>query len=250
MEVLNIDQVLSLDDDALASMSADVLRASRASLGIEYDAAGVDLEAKWSTWCGLLAKRRAAFPSKSVRRRKWKGEIAAAKRAHESAQRLRSKLADAVIRLDQSPQLEDPAERAARLEEDRQREIRRAQEDAQRERDLAEWQAEQELAAATRKSLIGFAAQARRMPGARVGSSTDRDGRISSYYITFDDDRGRPVRVSDHYLPDTDRREMMRELHGGASAFRAEIIVEGAVTATRMRRLLALARAGREFIDA
>lgn len=102
--------------------------------------------------------------------------------------------------------------------------------------------AEAEQDAAIRATLLAAAREARKM-GFEVRASTARDGRISSYYATRANRR--PIRISDHQLPQTARREVMSEAHGGGSAFAAEIIITDRLTATRLRRLLRLAEASR-----
>ena len=76
-----------------------------------------------------------------------------------------------------------------------------------------------------------------------LGSGSSRAGNISSYYAKRDNSR--PIRISDHSLPVTGKREFMTEVNGGGSAFAAEIIIDGAISSTRLRRLIVLAEAGR-----
>lgn len=116
--------------------------------------------------------------------------------------------------------------------------------EADRERAAAE------QARAVRESLIAAARQARRL-GFSVRSSQGRAGRISSYYASrHDPARGRSIaiRISDHELPWTPRRDFMAREHGrdGFDGFHgAELIVDRPRRAEWLRRALILTAAGR-----
>jgi hypothetical protein len=94
---------------------------------------------------------------------------------------------------------------------------------------------------AIRETLLTAAREARRI-GFTVRASKNSTGLVSSYYASRGN--GRPIRISDHYLPDTAKRAANTEFHGG-SPFAAEIIIDAPMTATRLRRLIVLAEAGR-----
>jgi len=91
-----------------------------------------------------------------------------------------------------------------------------------------------------RTTLLSAAREARKL-GYAVCSSKDRSGKISSYYAQSGNAK---IRISDHVLPSTAKREAMNDFHGG-TPFSGEIIIEGTLTATRLRRLITLAAAGR-----
>ena len=87
--------------------------------------------------------------------------------------------------------------------------------------------------------LLAAAREARKM-GFTVRSSKTPKGHISSYYAHKGGSR---LRISDHCLPQTARRDCMAEVHGGAT--RPELIITEKATATRLRRMIVLAAAGR-----
>lgn len=131
------------------------------------------------------------------------------------------------------------ADRAARKGGDRLGSISPAQKVALKRR-IENHSAEKQQETDVRTTLIAAGRIAKNI-GFKVYSSKDRCGNISSYYA---ERSGRKVRISDHRLPQTAKREAQAEFHGGG-AFAGEIIIDRAISATRIRRLLALAEAGR-----
>jgi len=86
---------------------------------------------------------------------------------------------------------------------------------------LRQWRrdAEAHRAGAVRADLLRSARVARSL-GFSVRSSTDRTGRVSSYYVTPPDDvttcrRPRAWRISDHDVPETGARAYQAEVQGG-----------------------------------
>lgn len=115
-----------------------------------------------------------------------------------------------------------------------------------RRRRLAEYDAyfarqktENDKIAALRKTLLRAARVARKM-GYMVQSSSDRDGRISSYYANLPGSHEK-MRISDHALPSNPSREYYSDLYGD----RPELIIDSVMTETRLRRRIVLAAAYR-----
>lgn len=102
-------------------------------------------------------------------------------------------------------------------------------------------------AKAVRQTLYAAARIARSMDGWReLDRSKDRDDRLSSYY--FRAPAGRMVRISDHRLPWSEKRDFMARQHGrdGFDGFHGgELIIDGPRSATWLRRKLILIAAGR-----
>lgn len=99
-----------------------------------------------------------------------------------------------------------------------------------------------QLAGKNVRDTLLAAARVARAEGFKVRASKDSTGRISSYYA----DRGNGVvRISDHNLPMTAKREAQADFHGGKSAFAGEVIIDSAASKDRLRRLIILAEAGR-----
>lgn len=136
--------------------------------------------------------------------------------------------------------------------------VERAREE-RRERRAAERASERERC---RANLL-LAARIARKLGATVRSSKGRDGRISSYYarlpydmtaarVEFGRFRGLPpqVRISDHLIPCTDRREREFEARGMGSYAGYEegpqVLVDGTESCLRLERWLTLALHGRD----
>jgi len=96
---------------------------------------------------------------------------------------------------------------------------------AQANIDIQRYKVEAENASKSRKNLL-MAARAARDMGLNVKSSKDKSGKISSYYV--DTAQGK-VRISDHNLPWTPKREMMANAHGreGFSGFHGDEIIIG-----------------------
>lgn len=115
----------------------------------------------------------------------------------------------------------------------------RARRDMQRRAARAE--AERNERRAIRDTMTAAMREARRL-GFEVKVSTARTGEMSSIYATRANRR--PIRISDHHMPATPKREYYAEMHGG-SPFAAEIIIDAPMTPTRIRRLLVLAEASR-----
>lgn len=96
----------------------------------------------------------------------------------------------------------------------------------------------------TRKALKQAAHLARNM-GNLVSASFDRNGRISSYYFLI---YGRDIRISDHKLPWTPKRDFMAKENGrdGFEGFHGgELIVDSSMKNLRIKRKLILIAAGR-----
>lgn len=109
------------------------------------------------------------------------------------------------------------------------------------QRRIAASSADQQAEKDVRDALMA-AARVARAEGFKVKASKDRAGRISSYYA----DRGNGiVRISDHVLPMNAKREAQADFHGGKSPFAGEVIIDGAASKCRLRRLIILAEAGR-----
>ncbi len=111
---------------------------------------------------------------------------------------------------------------------------------------IAAYQAAQDRQDAIRATLLRAARVARRM-GLHVRSSRDRAGRVSSYYARADGP-GPVVRISDHEIPDTDRRAFMAAVHGRFECGGypgPEILIDRPRSATWLRRALILALAER-----
>lgn len=86
---------------------------------------------------------------------------------------------------------------------------------AQFERELREWERETARRKAVHKDLLRAARVARGM-GYRVSKSTDRHGRVSSYYVEEYWGSGERLRISDHDIPSTIQRESNAAFHGHA----------------------------------
>lgn len=81
--------------------------------------------------------------------------------------------------------------------------------------------------------------------GLTVSASTDADGDVSSYYV---DAGRRRIRISDHMIPLTDRREDDAAFQGRSAGFRGiEIILFAPHSETWLRRAITLAAAGRSI---
>lgn len=101
---------------------------------------------------------------------------------------------------------------------------------------------------AVRTTLLAAAREARKL-GFAVRPSKDRAGRVSSYYLTRVDLTG-ALRISDHAIPASSRREFMAAAHGrvGYDGYHgAEIIITEARSTTWLRRAIILAAAGRSI---
>jgi hypothetical protein len=120
-------------------------------------------------------------------------------------------------------------EERQRVEAERAKRERAAREAARRE--------------AVRKSLIAAAAVARRM-GLQVRASRARDGRVSSYYCAASD--GVRIRISDHEIPWTEKREFMAAGRGGYFGYPGpELVLTRPRRTEWLRRALVLLAAGR-----
>ncbi|MBS4052214.1 MAG: hypothetical protein KGZ69_13550 [Methylomonas sp.] len=96
-----------------------------------------------------------------------------------------------------------------------------------------------------RKSMLAAAQMARDF-GIAVRKSTDRNGRVSSYYCSAPG--GEDFRISDHEIPWTAQRDGQARAHGHSSytGFHgSEIIIDEPRSETWLRRAIILARAGR-----
>jgi hypothetical protein len=100
---------------------------------------------------------------------------------------------------------------------------------------------------AARRSLIAAAREARRL-GYQVRASKGRDGRISSYYCRPVEASGPALRISDHDIPQNDRRDFMAAAHGRSyfdGYHGPQIIVDRPRRAEWLRRAICLAANGR-----
>lgn len=98
-----------------------------------------------------------------------------------------------------------------------------------------------------RRALIA-AARIARAKGWSVRASRDRQGRISSYYVSRFDRSAAPIRISDHEIPETEDRLTKAAMHGAFQydGYRGpQIIITRPRSATWIRRALTLAEAGR-----
>lgn len=104
---------------------------------------------------------------------------------------------------------------------------------------IAQWERRQ----AIRATLL-MVPQAAAACGLTATASTDADGDVSSYYVEYG---RRRIRISDHMIPATDRRESDAEFHGrSGTGFRGpEIILFEPRSETWLRRAIILAAAGR-----
>ena len=152
--------------------------------------------------------------------------------------RARRPAPDPLIAAARSRQYRTPNARRATMEAEAGRraeaEARVAREKSRIERD-----------AAIRSTLLRAARVARRA-GLAVRPSRDRDGHVSSYYIARPG--GPAIRVSDHEIPQSDRRDFMAAAHGrdfydGYPG--PEILIDRPRSATWLRRAIVLAQAGR-----
>ena len=103
--------------------------------------------------------------------------------------------------------------------------------------------------AAVRATLLAAAREARKL-GYIVSSSSDRTGKVSSYYLDAPTAAGRTrrIRISDHFIPHTGLRDARAEAsgHGFFSGYPGpEIIIDRPRRATWLRRAIVLAAAGR-----
>lgn len=116
---------------------------------------------------------------------------------------------------------------------------------AARDAEIARQIAAEATRAAVRKTLLRAARVARAM-NLYVKASKDRNGHVSSYYVQSGERR---IRVSDHLIPATDRRDTVafeRGQYWGYDGYRGpEIIIDRERSATWLRRALTLAAAGR-----
>ncbi len=121
----------------------------------------------------------------------------------------------------------------------------------------ADLQAERErlervaAAARRRRETLLRAARIARSLGWDVRSSTDRAGRVSSYYCYPSIDwRGPPIRISDHEIPWTEMREQRAQMAGssfGYDGYRGlDLVIDRPRSRTWLRRALMLAAAGRD----
>ena len=131
-----------------------------------------------------------------------------------------------------------PSARRAAMEADHRRraeiEARVAREKSQIERDMAI------------RSTMVRAARVTRRAGHTVWASRDRDGHVSSYYIARPG--GPAIRISDHEIPQSIRRDFMAAAHGRDfydDYPGPEIIIDRPRSATWLRRAITLAMAGR-----
>lgn len=112
---------------------------------------------------------------------------------------------------------------------------------------IAAGQARAERRAAVRQSLLA-AARIARAAGYRVRRSSDRAGRVSSYYVELGHDRP-ALRISDHEIPATARRDFVAACHGAHSGYEGyrgpELLIDRPRSATWLRRAITLAAAGR-----
>lgn len=116
---------------------------------------------------------------------------------------------------------------------------------AEQEADRDRWEKAAEKARGIRKSLFTAARIARKM-GLDVRKSTNRAGRVSSYYCSAE--TGETFRLSDHEIPWTPARSAQAELYGRFcyQGFNGtEIIIDKPQSKTRLRRRILLAAAGR-----
>ena len=111
---------------------------------------------------------------------------------------------------------------------------------------IAAEQARAERRAAVRQSLLA-AARIARAAGYRVRRSSDRAGRVSSYYVEIG--HGLPLRISDHEIPATARRDFIAACHGAHSGYEGyrgpQLLIDRPRSATWLRRAITLAAAGR-----
>jgi hypothetical protein len=114
--------------------------------------------------------------------------------------------------------------------------------DAQRKAALERMERELARREGVRKTLLAAAREARKA-GFTVRSSSDRAGRVSSYYAErFDEATGKRVRIriSDHEIPWTPEREARAADYGGFYGYPGrEIIIEEPLDAEQIRKLLA-----------
>lgn len=121
----------------------------------------------------------------------------------------------------------------------------RASEDAEhRARKRAAEQRREAREVAIRATLLAAAREARKL-GFTVRSSKSRDGRISSYYCTRED---QSLRISDHDIPWKPHREFKATMHGrdGYDGYHGDqLIIDAPRSATWLRRAITLTAAGR-----
>src|SRR5690606_29015795 len=111
---------------------------------------------------------------------------------------------------------------------------------------IAAEQARAERRAAVRQSLLA-AARIARAAGYRVRRSSDRAGRVSSYYVEIG--HGPALRISDHLIPASARRDFVAACHGAPSGYAGypgpELLIDRPRSVTWLRRAITLAAAGR-----
>jgi hypothetical protein len=122
--------------------------------------------------------------------------------------------------------------------------VERAARAAAIQADIDRTRLRQEREDATRNSLI-LAARAARALGFEVRASARRDGAISSYYCSS---ATGSLRISDHDIPATPRREFMAQEHGREfydGYHGAQLIIDQPRRYEWLRRAIVLAAAGR-----